>query len=78
VEVEVVGCPNEFFGRSVTVAGLLTGGDIARTLEGRDLGDRVYVPPATLNDDGVFLDDTTLDGLAARFGVAFQSGFFRT
>ena len=34
VEVEIVGCPNEFFGRSVTVAGLLTGGDIARTLEG--------------------------------------------
>jgi putative radical SAM enzyme (TIGR03279 family) len=78
VEVEVVGCANEFFGRSVTVAGLLTGGDIARTLEGRALGHRVYVPPATLNDDGVFLDDTTLDELAARFGVAFQSGFFRT
>lgn len=78
VEVQVVGCANEFFGRSVTVAGLLTGGDIARTLEGRSLGDRVFVPPATLNDDGVFLDDTTLEGLAARFGVPFQPGFFRT
>jgi putative radical SAM enzyme (TIGR03279 family) len=75
--VRIVGCENRFFGRSVTVAGLLSGGDIARELEGRDLGDRVYVPPATLNDDRLFLDDMTLDDLVRRFGVPFEASFFR-
>jgi putative radical SAM enzyme (TIGR03279 family) len=78
VEVRIVGCVNEFFGRSVTVAGLLSGGDIARGLQGRDLGDRVFVPPATLNDDGVFLDDLRLADLSERFSTPFESGIFRT
>jgi putative radical SAM enzyme (TIGR03279 family) len=78
VEVRIVGCVNAFFGRRVTVAGLLSGGDVARGLEGRDLGDRVFVPPATLNDDGVFLDDLRLTDLAERFGTPFEAGFFRT
>ncbi|MDM7915434.1 MAG: DUF512 domain-containing protein [Candidatus Eisenbacteria bacterium] len=78
VEVRIVGCENRFFGTSVTVAGLLTGGDIARGLEGKDLGDRVLLPPATLNDEETFLDDMRLADLADRFGVPFQAGFFRT
>ncbi len=74
-DVEVVGVENEFFGRSVTVAGLLVGRDIARTLRGRDCGDLVLIPPATLNDDGLFLDDMTLENLAAEVGVPVQAGF---
>lgn len=74
-EVEVVGVENDFFGRSVTVAGLLVGRDMARALRGRDPGDLVLIPPATLNDDGLFLDDMTLDGLAAEVGVPVQAGF---
>jgi len=75
VEIRIVPCANQFFGRSVTVAGLLTGSDIARSLEGRELGDRVLLPPATLNDDGLFLDDMPIAALAERFGVPFQTGF---
>lgn len=78
VDVRIVGCANRFFGRRVTVAGLLTGGDIAGGLEGRDLGDRVFVPPATLNDDRVFLDDLRLTDLAERFDTPFEAGFFRS
>jgi putative radical SAM enzyme (TIGR03279 family) len=77
VEVRIVGCQNGFFGRSVTVAGLLSGGDILRGLEGRDLGDRVFIPPATLNDDRLFLDDMTMDHFASAVGVPVQAGFFR-
>ena len=77
VDVEIIGCENRFFGRSVTVAGLLTGGDIRRGLAGCSLGDRVYIPPATLNDDGVFLDDTRVEDLASEFGRPFQAGIFR-
>ncbi len=78
VQVGIIGCRNEFFGRSVTVAGLLTGRDILRGLSGREIGDRVFIPPATLNDDGLFLDDMTLDRLAGALGVPVEAGLFRT
>ncbi len=78
VSVRIVGCGNDFFGHSVTVAGLLAGRDILKGLDGGEVGERVYIPPATLNDDGVFLDDMTLDELAGAVGVPVQAGFFRT
>jgi NifB/MoaA-like Fe-S oxidoreductase len=75
VEVEVVGVENRFFGTRVTVAGLLAGRDILRALAGRDPGDAVFIPPATLNDDDLFLDDLSLEGLRAEIGVPVHPGF---
>ena len=75
VEVAVAGVENEFLGPSVTVAGLLAGRDILRVLRGRDLGDAIFIPPATLNDDDLFLDDLTLEGLRAEVGVPVHPGF---
>lgn len=43
---EVVSVVNGFFGESVTVAGLLTAGDVIAQLDGRDLGEAVVLPPA--------------------------------
>lgn len=77
VDVQVVGCINRFFGRSVTVAGLLAGSDIEKGLEGVDLGERVYIPPTTLNDDGLFLDDMTPDQLESRLGVPVDAELFQ-
>jgi putative radical SAM enzyme (TIGR03279 family) len=75
VEVAVAGVDNDFLGRRVTVAGLLAGCDILRALRGRDPGDAVFIPPATLNDDDLFLDDLTLEGLRAEVGVPVHPGF---
>jgi putative radical SAM enzyme (TIGR03279 family) len=63
--------PNEFFGRGIGVAGLLTGVDIQRELARRgDLGETVLVPAVTVRDgDGVFLDDVTPADLARDLGV---------
>jgi putative radical SAM enzyme (TIGR03279 family) len=63
--------PNDFFGRGIGVAGLLTGVDIQRHLAARgDLGDAVLVPAVTVRDgDGVFLDDLTPADLARDLGV---------
>lgn len=61
---------NQFFGPSVTVTGLLTGSDLARALTGQDLGDLLILPGVMLkSDEDVFLDDMTLEQLAARLRV---------
>jgi putative radical SAM enzyme (TIGR03279 family) len=66
----VVAVPNEFFGRAITVAGLLTGQDIARALSGRPLGHVVLIPRVALTETkGVFLDDVTPEDLAHHVGV---------
>ena len=71
----MIACASRFFGRSVTVAGLLTATDIARALEGHDLGDRVIIPSETLNDDRLFLDDRTVEDLARMLGTTVEVGF---
>jgi putative radical SAM enzyme (TIGR03279 family) len=66
----VVPVPNEFFGRAITVTGLLTGEDIARALSGRPLGDVVLIPRVALTESrGVFLDDVVPDDLARHLGA---------
>jgi NifB/MoaA-like Fe-S oxidoreductase len=70
LRAEVVPVPNEFFGRAITVAGLLTGQDVARALSGRSLGDTVLIPRVALTETkGVFLDDVVPDDLARHLGV---------
>ncbi|MGE5849958.1 MAG: DUF512 domain-containing protein, partial [Candidatus Methylomirabilota bacterium] len=62
---------NEFFGGSVTCAGLLTGTDVLKTLEThRDrLGAIVLLPSVALKaDEDIFLDDVRLEELSARLG----------
>ncbi len=55
---------NRFFGPTVTVAGLLTGSDIAAALAGKRLGDLVVIPSEALNEDkSMFLDGMCLDEL---------------
>jgi len=61
---------NEWFGRGIGVAGLLTGQDIQSQLADRALGDEVLVPATALRDgDGVFLDDLSCADLSASLGV---------
>jgi putative radical SAM enzyme (TIGR03279 family) len=70
LRTEVVAVPNEFFGRAITVAGLLTGQDVARALSGRSLGEAVLVPRVALTEtQGVFLDDVAPAELARDLGV---------
>ena len=68
----VVSIPNQFFGGTVAVAGLLTGQDIQRHLAGiGDLGEAVLVPAVALRDgEGVFLDDLTPADLGRALGVS--------
>ncbi len=61
---------NNFFGPSVTVAGLLTGRDIAAALAGRKLGDLVVISSEALNENkSLFLDGMSLEDLKNTLGV---------
>ncbi|MCL2568127.1 MAG: DUF512 domain-containing protein [Oscillospiraceae bacterium] len=61
---------NDFFGHTITVSGLVTGGDIRAQLQGRDLGKRLFLPRSMLrHGEGVFLDDMTVEELSAALGV---------
>jgi Fe-S oxidoreductase, related to NifB/MoaA family len=52
---------NDFFGNQITVAGLLTGGDIIEQLKGKELGDFLLLPEVLLrNGETVLLDDVTV------------------
>ena len=64
VHVQVVPIRNDFFGETITVSGLITGQDLIRQLEGKELGDKLLIPCNMLrNDENVFLDDITLEEL---------------
>ena len=71
---------NDFFGESVTVSGLLTGGDIAAQAEearasGTDLGEMLLIPRTSLRADGdLFLDDMTPSELATRLCIDIATG----
>jgi putative radical SAM enzyme (TIGR03279 family) len=68
--VRLVRVANEWFGRGIGVAGLLTGQDIQSQLAGRELGDAVLVPAVAIRDGaGVFLDDLAPADLGRALGV---------
>ncbi len=68
--VQVFPIVNHFFGERITVAGLLTGRDVAEQLTGHDLGEELLFPASMLRADGdIFLDDMTPEELSRRIGV---------
>ena len=69
-DVEVVHVRNRYFGESVTIAGLLGGGDIGDALGGGRDGDLVVLPAEAINADDLFIDNVPLSALAARLGPA--------
>ena len=70
LSVSVRAIKNNFFGGSVTVSGLVTGGDIIDQLKGTDLGDAVLIPSVMLRSEGdLFLDNVSLDDVRHALGV---------
>lgn len=66
----VAAIKNDFFGHTITVAGLVTGRDLVAQLKGRDLGDELLIPDVMLKyHEDVFLDDVSLDEVKEALGV---------
>jgi putative radical SAM enzyme (TIGR03279 family) len=68
-QLTVAGVPNNYFGGDVSVAGLLTGGDLVAARE-RIKGDFVFVSKSTLkSDEEIMLDGMTLAELTVKLGL---------
>lgn len=76
---------NRFFGGNVDVTGLLTSYDVAHALTGEVSNDTdiVVIPKVVLNDNGIMLDDGTINDICEQTGVMVHavscnpSGFLR-
>jgi putative radical SAM enzyme (TIGR03279 family) len=66
---ELIVVENSLFGPTITTAGLLVGADILRVLESRSDLDFALIPAETINDNGMFLDDETLEDVRSRIPV---------
>ena len=72
---------NRFFGETITVSGLVTGGDLIGQLRGKALGERLILPSNMLRaGEQVFLDDVTVAQVEEALGVPVcpvdaESGF---
>ena len=68
--VDVVAVGNDYFGPSVTIAGLLAGADILNAVGDSRRGDLVLLPGEALGAGGVFIDGMALASLEERLAPA--------
>jgi len=76
--LRVVGVENRYFGGDVSVAGLLTGGDLLASRQ-EVRGDFIIIPRTMLkSDEEVMLDGLRLDQLEAQMGRPIKALDFRS
>lgn len=69
IKVDVIKIENDFFGRTITVAGLITAGDIINQVKDKTLYKNVMIPEVMLrSNEEVFLDDLTITDLKNSIG----------
>lgn len=72
VNINVYGIKNEFFGETVTVSGLTTGGDLINQLTSvkSELGSALLIPKSMLKaDEPIFLDNVTVSEVEQALGI---------
>jgi len=64
---------NDFFGHSITVAGLITGRDLINQLKGRELGNRLVLPRCMFRaGEEVMLDDISREDIERELGIKVE------
>ncbi len=70
ISIDLLEVENRFFGPSITVAGLISGRDIIKSILDRTAGyDKIFVPDVTLNSEDKFLDDVALSDIKEATGI---------
>ena len=74
LEINTYEIKNDFYGHSVTVAGLITGGDLINQLRGKALGQELIIPDVMLRSEGdLFLDNVSLEDAERELGVKIRT-----
>ena len=77
LDVQLYDVPNRFWGKVVTVSGLLTGQDLLDSARPRaDQYDAVVLPPNCLNAEQLFLDNLTLEQFRSVLGKKVYVGSY--
>lgn len=72
-KIDVYEIKNDFFGHSITVAGLITGGDLINQLSGKPLADALAIPCVMLRSEGdLFLDSVSTEDVEKALGVTLK------
>ena len=71
LSIDLISIKNNFYGENITISGLLTGQDIYEQLNGKELGDIVFLPPKVLNAESLFLDNWTISMLEEKLDTKF-------
>ena len=72
-KIDVYEIKNDFFGHSITVAGLITGGDLINQLKDKPLAKRLAIPSVMLRSEGdLFLDSVSVEEVEEALGVTLK------
>lgn len=73
LRVDVHAIVNNFFGHSITVSGLVTGGDLIDQLRGKDLGQKLLIPENMVRHEGdLFLDNVSVSDVERELGIPVE------
>ncbi|MBQ9958620.1 MAG: DUF512 domain-containing protein, partial [Clostridia bacterium] len=73
LECNVYEIKNEFFGESITVAGLIIGKDLISQLKDKELGDNLLLPSCMFRAQGdIMLDDTSVEDIESALDVTVK------
>ena len=74
-KIDIYEIKNDFFGHSITVAGLITGGDLIAQLKDKHLADVLEIPSVMLRSEGdLFLDGVSTEDVERELGVTLKVG----
>ena len=73
MKINVYEIKNNFYGETITVSGLLTGGDLIEQLTGKELGEKLFLPENCVRaDDIVLLDDLKISDIEKKLSIKVQ------
>lgn len=76
IKINVYKIENNFFGHTVTVAGLVTGRDLIDQLKDKELYDRLIIPDVMLRSEGdLFLDNISVEDVEEALSVPLDVTF---
>lgn len=76
IKINVYKIENDFFGHTVTVAGLVTGKDLIEQLKGKELGKKLIIPDVMLRSEGdLFLDNVSVRDVEEALSIPLDVTF---